>query len=102
MEIHFGQLIKDEFDRQGRRATWLAAELNCNRSNVYSIFKRENIDVETLIKLSQVLQHNFFQDIANLIDDNFCLKTLDNASENLLQNVEKLDTEKVGGEEDRL
>ena len=52
MEIHIGQLIKDEFDRQGRRATWLAAKLNCNRSNVYSIFQRDNIDVEILIKIS--------------------------------------------------
>lgn len=52
MEIHVGHLIKEVFDRQGRRATWLAAELNCNRSNVYSIFQRDNIDVAMLIKIS--------------------------------------------------
>ncbi len=63
-------------------------------------FKKCNIDVETLIKLSRILQHNVFQDIANQMDEKYCLKSLDSMSENLLQNVEKLDTEKVGGEED--
>ena len=96
MEIHFGQLIKEEFDRQGRRATWLAAELNCNRSNVYSIFQRENIDAQMLIKISQALDHNFFQDVANLINSKYCLKTLDKESENPIQSVQKCDTEKFG------
>ena len=86
MEIHVGHLIKEVFDRQGRRATWFASELNCNRANIYNIFNRENIDVEMLIKISLVLQHNFFQDIANLIDDKTCQKSLDNMSENLIQN----------------
>ena len=102
MGIHIGHLIKKVFDRQGRRATWLASQLNCNRTNVYSIFNRANIDVETLIKLSRILQHNFFQDIANQMDEKYCPKTLDNMSENLLQNVEKSNTEIFGGEEDRL
>jgi hypothetical protein len=93
MEIHIGQLIKDEFDLQGRRATWLAAELNCNRSNVYSIFQRENIDVEMLIRISRVMGHNFLRDITPLAD---CPNLLDNMSENLIQNVQNLDTEKFG------
>ena len=86
MEIHVGHLIKEVFDRQGRRATWFASELNCNRANIYNIFNRENIDVEMLIKISLVLQYNFFQDVANLIDDKTCQKSLDNMSENLIQN----------------
>lgn len=98
MEIHIGQLIKDEFDRQGRRATWLAAELNCNRSNVYSIFQRDNIDVAMLIKISRVLGHNFLRDIAPLAD---CPKFLDNLSKNSIHDVQNLDTEIFGdgGEE---
>ena len=99
MEIHFGQLIKEEFDRQGRRATWLAAELNCNRSNVYSIFQRENIDAQMLIKISQALDHNFFQDIANLLDNKKCLTADDKESKKMLQTVQNLDTEKVDNKE---
>ena len=94
MEIHFGQLIKDEFDRQGRRAMWLAAELNCNRSNIYSIFSRENIDAQMLIKISQALDHNFLRDIANLINSKYCLKILDKESKKPIHSVQKCDTEK--------
>ena len=52
------------------------------------------------LHIEHILQHNFFQDIANQMDEKYCLKSSDNMSENLLQNVEKLDTEKVGGKED--
>ena len=92
MGIHIGHLIKSEFERQGRRAMWLASELNCNRANVYNIFNRDNIDIARLIKISKVLQHNFFQDIANLIDNDKCLKTIDNMSKNMLHPVQKDDT----------
>lgn len=102
MGIHIGHHIKEVFDRQGRRATWFASELNCNRANVYNIFNRENIDVEMLIKISLVLQHNFFQDIATLLDGKMCQKPLDKLSENLMQSVEKDDTEKVGEEMDEV
>ena len=46
--------------------------------------------------------HNFFQDIANEINEKFFLKSLDKMSEKMLQNVQKLDTEKFGGVEDRV
>ncbi len=93
MEIHIGHLIKEVFGRQGRRATWLAAELNCNRSNVYSIFQRDNIDVEMLIKISQALDHNFLRDIAPWAD---YPKSLDNLPKNSIQDVQNLDTEIFG------
>ena len=47
--------------------------------------------------MEMYIGHNFFQDIANEINEKFCLKTLDNMSEKMLQNVQKLDTEKFGG-----
>lgn len=92
MGIHIGHLIKTEFDRQGRRAMWLASELNCNRANVYNIFHRDNIDIAMLIKISKVLQHNFFQDIANLIDEGKGLKSLDYMSKISIQYVQNVDT----------
>ena len=64
MDIHIGEMIKSEFDRQGRKVTWFDEQRKGNRSNVYSIFSRKNIDVEMLILISRVLGHNFLQDIA--------------------------------------
>ena len=54
------------------------------------------------LHIERISQHNFFQDIANEINEKFCLKSLDKMSEKLLQIVEKSNTEIFGGEEDRL
>ena len=58
--IHIGQLIEKEVRRQGRNIPWIAQQLNCERTNVYSIFHRESIDTVLLMQISLILQHNFF------------------------------------------
>lgn len=58
--IHIGQLIEAELHRQERSVTWFARKLSCDRTNVYSIFKRESIDTALLLRISKVLHHNFF------------------------------------------
>lgn len=63
MEKSIGKLIEEELRNQQRGATWLAKQLNCNRQNVYDIFKRSNIDVELLQRISVILQRNFFAEI---------------------------------------
>ncbi len=68
--VHVGQIIKQEFDRQPKYVTvvWLASQLNCRRNNVYDIFRRPTIDTQLLERISRVLNHNFFADIAETID----------------------------------
>lgn len=58
--IHIGSLIKEELERQERSVSWFARKLSCDRSNVYKIFKRSTIDTELLLRISQILNHNFF------------------------------------------
>ncbi len=58
--IHIGKIIEKEFHRQGRSVAWFANRLCCDRTNVYKIFKRESIDTALLIKISHILEHNFF------------------------------------------
>lgn len=60
-DIHIGQLIQSELRRQGRGVTWFAAQICCERTNVYTIFKRKSIDTELLLRISQVLDHDFFR-----------------------------------------
>ena len=60
MAIHIGQEIKAELRRQGRGPTWLARRLHCDRTNVYSIFKREGVDTILLQRVSAILHRNFF------------------------------------------
>ena len=63
--IHIGSLIEQELRRQERSVTWLAAELHCDRTNVYKVFKRKSIDTRLLMDISVILQHNFFLDYAD-------------------------------------
>jgi len=58
---HIGRIIEQVFHDQGRSASWFAGQLHCDRTNVYSIFKRESIDTALLVRISNILQHNFFQ-----------------------------------------
>lgn len=59
--IHIGSVIKDKFDELGLTVSWFAKELCCDRTNVYSIFKRESIDTSLLVKISLILNHDFFK-----------------------------------------
>lgn len=58
--VHIGQIIETELHRQERSVTWFAKKLYCDRTNVYSIFKRRSIDTELLLRVSYILHHNFF------------------------------------------
>lgn len=58
--IHIGQIIEQELHLQERSVTWFANKLYCDRTNVYKIFKRKSIDTELLLRISLILNHNFF------------------------------------------
>lgn len=60
LDIHIGNLIKEELERQERSVSWFARKLCCDRSNIYKIFKRATIDTELLLRISLVLNHDFF------------------------------------------
>ncbi|MCM1347946.1 MAG: XRE family transcriptional regulator [Firmicutes bacterium] len=59
-EISIGAMIEAELHRQERTTVWFARKLGCNRTNAYKIFKRQSIDTELLLKISQILQYDFF------------------------------------------
>lgn len=58
--MHIGHIIEEELRRQERSVTWLADKISCERTNVYSIFKRDSIDTQLLVRISLALRHNFF------------------------------------------
>ncbi len=45
--------------------TNFADMISCSRKNVYDIFKRNSIDIELLARISKLLGHNFFKDVAD-------------------------------------
>jgi len=46
--MHIGNHIKQVFSEQGRKVSWLATRLCCDRRNIYKIFQRESIDTALL------------------------------------------------------
>ncbi len=66
--IHIGNLIKERFNEQKHSVSWFAEELCCDRTNIYSIFKRESIDTALLVKISLILKHDFFKYYSNDIN----------------------------------
>ena len=59
--VEIGQRIKAIFDDRNMKLTDFADELGTVRQNVYRIFKKRHVDTGLLLKISQVLHHNFFQ-----------------------------------------
>ena len=60
-EIHIGHLIKEELNRQGRSYTWLAHQLGYSRQNLYKILNRPWIYKDLLLKISDLLDYDFFK-----------------------------------------
>ncbi|MCF0201344.1 MAG: XRE family transcriptional regulator [Bacteroidales bacterium] len=58
--IFIGKIIQDELRNQERSVTWLARKLNCDRTNIYNIFKRHSIDSELLLRICVAMNVNFF------------------------------------------
>ena len=69
-EIHIGKMIRKKMEEEGRSVHWLAEKLSCNRSNVYKIYEKSDIDVILLFHISQVLNHDFFNDISVIFKNN--------------------------------
>ncbi len=67
-QIFIGKLIEEELRNQDRSVVWLADKLNCNRTNVYKIFRRPSIDTELLLRISNILKRDFFDSYTDRLD----------------------------------
>lgn len=73
MLIDMGRMVEEEFrifkaKNRGCNVTWFARQLNCDRRNIYDIFRRPTIDTQLLSQICIVLRHNFFRDIADIVE----------------------------------
>jgi len=66
-EIHIGKMIFNKMKEDGRKTIWLARKLSCDRSNIYKIYEKPNIDIIQLLHISQILSHDFFVDISTIL-----------------------------------
>lgn len=68
--VHIGQIIESELHKQERSVTWFASKLYCDRTNVYSIFKRKSIDTELLLRICCILNCNLFSHYTSELNAN--------------------------------
>ena len=67
--IPIGAQIRRVLEDMPKKYTvkWFAAQLNCDRRNVYDIFLRQSIDSELLWRISIILNHDFFKDLSGTL-----------------------------------
>ena len=63
MKVHAGEKVKKYFEASGMSVSEFARRLNCHRQNVYDIFRRQNIDLSLLQRISKVLEHDFVTEL---------------------------------------
>ena len=59
--IPIGRLIQEKLKEQNRTVVWLSQQMPCRRENLYKIFRKDNIDTEVLLRISQILHYDFFR-----------------------------------------
>lgn len=62
--MHIGRAIKDEIASRGMSVVSFANAIPTSRENVYRIFRKDNIDIKLLKRISQILNHDFFKDLS--------------------------------------
>lgn len=67
MQIHIGNLIRDELRRQGRTNQWLADQLNIDRRTLQRLYNKPSIDTQQLLRISKVLDTDFFKCYSELL-----------------------------------
>lgn len=66
--MHIGKLIREQVDKQGKSVVWLANQLSCSRTNIYKIYDRSSIDTGLLLRISLILDYNFFAPYSEKIE----------------------------------
>ena len=67
-QMHIGRCIKKQLSDQGKTTVWLARQLGCHRTNIYNIYEKSTIDTGVLMRISRILDYNFFQLYAELYE----------------------------------
>ena len=62
--MHIGQHIKEIMRQQGVTATQLAKDICCARPHIHRIFRKDNIDIALLERISSALNYDFFRDLS--------------------------------------
>lgn len=72
--MHVGKLIKKVVRHKGMTVVRFADKLSYSRANVYKIFEKKSIDTDLLMRISSILEFDFFKEISETI---CCIQSVD-------------------------
>ncbi len=58
--MHIGLEIKNKLSEKGITVVSFARQLSYTRTNIYKIFEKKSIDTDLLLRISSILDYNFF------------------------------------------
>lgn len=61
MQIHIGNLIRDELRRQSHTNQWLADQLDIDRRTIQRLYNKPSIDTQQLFRISKILGVDLFK-----------------------------------------
>lgn len=61
--IHIGSIIRNKLEESSLSIAEFAERINRTRPTVYDIFNRKSIDTDLLVKISEVLDYDFLQEV---------------------------------------
>lgn len=67
MQIHIGNLIRNELRRQGHTNEWLMERIGVSERTLQRLFNKPSIDTQQLFLISTVLEKDFFRDYSNAL-----------------------------------
>lgn len=67
MQIHIGNLIRDELRRQGHTNAWLAERIGVTPRTLQKFFNKPSLDTHQLLVISQALNTDFFRCYSEMI-----------------------------------
>lgn len=67
MQIHIGNLIRDELRRQGHTNQWLADQLDIDRRTLQRLYNKPSIDTQQLFRISRILGKDLFAHYSNML-----------------------------------
>jgi len=70
INLHIGKIICKQLKKDGRTKKWLAEKVSCDYGNFCKMLKNQFLDTALLVRISFVLQHDFFTYISKYIAEN--------------------------------
>jgi len=69
-KIHIGKIIREHLKKEGRTQKWLADKVNLEDGNFRKKLKNNTVDIELLLKISDILKKDFFAYYSNVVKIN--------------------------------